>query len=95
MNLYLHRASNDVLKLRIFSKLGVKKYKRFLPGQMEFYKTEFQMCDTDKNGFISFEENVACSKIAEDLIKSQLKKQGWPEQQIPDVLFSIKSSGLK
>ena len=93
MNKYLHRASNDVLKLRIFSKIGVKKYKRFLPGQLEFYRTEFEFCDEDSNGFVSFEENVKCQKLAEDLIKSQLKRQGWAK--VPDVLFSIKRRGKK
>lgn len=92
MNKYLQRASSDVLKLRIFSKIGVKKYKRFLPGQLEFYRTEFEFCDEDSNGFVSFEENVKCQKLAEDLIKSQLKRQGWAK--VPDVLFSINITKL-
>jgi len=92
MNKYLHRASNDVLKLRIFSKIGVKKYKRFLPGQLEFYRTEFEFCDENSNGFVSFEENLKCQKLAENLIKSQLKRQGWAK--VPDVLFSINITKL-
>lgn len=94
INLHLQKASNDVLISRIFSKRGIERYKRFLPGKMEFYRTEFEFCDKDGNNFISYQENQVCQDLAEKLIKKQLIHQGWSPDEIPDVLFKVNMTKL-
>lgn len=71
-----------------FIKQGVADYIKNLPGEIEFYREEFKICDKKADEVLTYEENSDCLGIADKLLRAQLQRQNW--DNLPEEVFVVK-----